>query len=120
MKSVVCALFLSFLLLAPVHSEGTFESIEDYLEAGFEQIAHEFGGTQLMREAEEGLAEYVVYWPENGFLSEPNHILDIYTILLNSVKEPAKYKNPDLISCNPGAKSDYFKWAPYHVGTAKL
>ena len=119
MKSVICALFLTFLLVAPVHSEG-FDTIEDYLEAGFDQVAHDFGAVHLVREIEEGLTEAVVYWPENGFLSEPHHIMDVYTTLLSSVKNPEKYQNPDIISCNPGAKSDYFKWFPTHVGTAKL
>jgi len=119
MKSAVCILFLGLLLLNPTLGTGVLETIEDYLESGFEQITHEFGGTQLMREAE-GLAEYVVYWPENGFLSEPNHILDVYTVLLDSMKQPEKYNPSKYITCNPGAKSDYFKFLPYLIGTAKI
>jgi len=119
MKSTICVLFLGLLLLTPTLGQSTLQSLEDYLEAGFEQISHEFGGIQMMREAE-NLAEYVVYWPENGFLSEPNHLLDVYSIMLASHEEPEKYNLDNLISCNPGAKSDYFKWAPYKVGVVKI
>ena len=120
MKSVFCALFLTFLLVAPVHSVSVFDTIEEYLEAGFDQISHDFGGIHLIREVEEGLSEAVVYWPENGYLSEANHFLDVYSILRDSHSNPDKYKNVDLLTCAPGAKSDYLKWVPSLVGSAKL
>ena len=118
MKSTVCVLFLGLLLLSSTQAS-VLETIEDYLESGFDHIAHEFGATQLFREIE-GLSEYIVYWPENGFLSEPNHFLDAYTSLLRGMKEPERYDPKNLISCNPGAKSDYFKFLPYYIGTIKL
>lgn len=98
---------------------GDTDNLVDYLEQGFEQIAHDFGGIQLLREAQNH-SESVVYWPQNGFLSEPNHLLDVYSTMLRGAKEPERYNLSSIITCNPGAKSDYFKFIPRYVGTVKL
>lgn len=118
MQKIFLALLFSFLCAAPVlGNPSLLNTFEDYVTDGYETITHHFGGLHLIKEAE-GLTESVVYWPFNGYLSEANHILDVYSTMVASFSQPEKYSTDDIISCNIGETSDYFKFAPYFVGAA--
>jgi len=119
MQKICIAILFAIVLASPAlaNPSSYVDSFESHLENGFERVSHHFGAEELLKEVE-GMAEHVVYWPKNGYLSEADHVLDVYSVMAASYENPEKYNTDNLIGCDVGESSEYFKFAPYFIGDA--